>query len=170
MKNLMLLAAGIVASVSLVFGLAACNGGASTLPTLTFQQQVGLVCNYADTAVTIMTDDGLFTGGAQDTLTKKVQPAIDKVCASGATVTTLNLQSLVDTGLPLLKSLVDASTLQQQVKSEANTAIDLTVAAVKTAILLQPVATAAPATGASAASPASSPAAASTPLSGAPLQ
>lgn len=153
MKTLTLLAAGLVA-----LALSACNG---TAPTLTFQQQVSLVCLDADAAVKIMTDDGVFTGGAQTTLTKDFQPALAKVCAAGATATTPNLQSLTNVALPLLKSLVSASTLTQQAKNDANTAIDLTVLAINTAIVLQPAAV--PTT-------ASAPAATSTSLAGAPLQ
>ncbi|WP_434663407.1 hypothetical protein P5W99_24295 [Paraburkholderia sp. A3BS-1L] len=151
LRKLMLLAAGFA-----VLALSACNGSAPTLPPLTFAQQVGLACNYADTAVTIMTDDGLFTGGALNTLNTDVKPAIGKVCAAGATVTTPNLQALSKTALPLLKSVVDASSLAPQAKNDAKTAIDLTAAAINTAILLQPAA--------------SAPTPASTPLAGAALQ
>lgn len=141
MKKLMLLAAGIVASFAMV--------GCKTVPTLTFQQQVSLACADAKTAVQIMTDDGVFTGGALDTLDNKFTPALSKVCAAGVTVTTPNLQALVDTGLPLLKSLVDSSTLAQQYKNDANAAIDVTILAINTAIALQPAPVVTPAPAAS---------------------
>ena len=128
----MLLAAGLVASFTL---LAGCNG---TMPTLSFQQASALVCADANTAVQIMTDDGVFTGGALNTLNNDFKPALAKVCTAGVTVTTPNLQALVDVGLPLLKSLVNASNLQQQAKNSANAAVDVVTLAVNTAIALQP--------------------------------
>lgn len=161
-RNLMLLAAGLVASVAFV----ACG----SVPTLTFQQQVALVCADGDAAITIMKDDGVFTGGALDTLNKTVQPDLDKVCAAGATVTTVNLKNLTNATLPLLKALVSASNVTQQLKNEANAAIDLTLLAVNTAVALEPAAVPTAASGASGASAASAPVAASTPLAGAPLQ
>lgn len=152
MKSLMLLAAGFV-----VLALSACNGSA---PTLTPQQAVALVCADGKTAINIMTDDGVFTGGALDTLNKKVSPDFDKVCAAGATVTTPNLQNLTTATLPLLKTLVDGSSLQPQQKNDAKAAIDLTMLAINTAIALQPAAV----------PTAASAAPASTPLGGAMLQ
>jgi hypothetical protein len=140
------LAVGLVA-----FALAACNG---TVPTLTFQQQVALACSDGTAAINVMTDDGLFTGAALNTLNHTVTPAFNKVCAAGATVTTANLQGLATSTLPLLKTLVSASSLQQQAKSDANVAIDLTALAINTAVALQPAAV---------------PTAASTPLLGAPV-
>lgn len=128
----MLLAAGLAASVAL---LAGCQG---TAPSLSFQQATALVCADAKTAVQIMTDDGVFTGGALNTLNNDFKPALDKVCTVGVTVTKPNLQALVDVGLPLLKTLVAASNLQQQMKDSANAAIDVATLAVNTAIALQP--------------------------------
>jgi|SRR5579863_5143050 len=148
-RILMLLAAALVTALALT--------GCPSMPTLTFQQQVAIVCANANTAVSIMTDDGLFTGGAQATLTGKIQPALAKVCATGASVTTPNLQTLTNDALPLLKALVSASSLSQQAKNGANTAIDLTVAAINTAIALQPAALPTGASSAAAASAASAP-------------
>lgn len=127
-RFLLSVALGIIAAF-----LCACNG---SLPTLTFQQQVALVCGNGTAAINIMTDDGLFTGGALNTLNVDVTPAFNKVCATGATVTAPNLQSLATDTLPLLKTLVSASGLQQQAKNDANVAIDLTAAAISTAITL----------------------------------
>ncbi|BCF88653.1 hypothetical protein [Paraburkholderia largidicola] len=153
MKRLrMLLAAGLAASLTLLAGCPA------TTPTLSFQQATALVCADANTVVQIMTDDGVFTGGALNTLNNDFKPALNKVCASGVTVTKPNLQALVDVGLPLLKTLVNASNLQQQMKNSANAAIDVATLAVNTAIALQPAtSTTTPA----APAPASAPAAAS---------
>lgn len=156
-RNLMLFAAGLAMLV-----LAACNG---SMPTLTFTQQVAIVCANADTAVQILTDDGVFTGGAQVTFTSDVQPALAKVCSAGSTVTTPNLKNLANTALPMLKDAVAASSLAAQAKNDANAAIDLVVGAINTAIVLQPAAvpTATPLSGAPIA-PASAPVAASTVL------
>lgn len=148
------IAAGVVASVA----LSACNGSA---PTMTFPQAVAVACGGAKGEIAILKGDGVFTGAAADTLDKTVQPAVDKVCAVGATVTNANLQTLVNTTLPLVKSFVDASTLPQDKKNMADAAIDSGVLAFNIAISMAPAATA---TGASA------PAAASTPLVAAPLQ
>lgn len=155
MKKLMLLAAGLVASVAL---LAGCNGSA---PTLTFAQQVSIACGAAKGEIAILQGDGVFTGGAADTLTKKVQPAADKACTAGATVTTPDLQTLVNTTLPLVKSLVDSSSLAPDKIKAADAAIDTGVLAFNVAISLAPSATS---------TAASAPVAASTPLAGEPLK
>ena len=156
-RNLMLFAAGFA-----VLALSACNG---SMPTLTFAQQVALACANADTAVQILTDDGVFTGGAQATFTNDVQPALAKVCTAGATVTAPNLKNLANTALPLLKDAVAASGLAPQAKNDANAAIDLVVGAINAAIALQPAAvpTSTPLSGAPIA-PASAPVAASAAL------
>lgn len=120
--------------------LCACNG---SLPTLTFRQQVSLACSNANAAISIASDDGLFTGAAAQRLTDDIQPGIDKVCAAGAIVTAANLQDIVDNSAPALKAIVAGSTLSAQAKADANTAIDLLNLAVKDAIVLAPVSTAA---------------------------
>lgn len=164
MKNLMLLAAGIVASVSLVFGLSACN---SSAPALTFQQQVAIACGAARGEIVILKSDGVFTGGAADTLDKIIQPKVDQVCTAGASVQKPDLQSIVNATLPLVRSLVDSSSLPADKIKAADAAIDTGILAFNVAISLAPAVSATPA---SAASDAAAPAAASTPLSGAPLQ
>ncbi|MGN8062375.1 hypothetical protein ACTJK4_11985 [Ralstonia sp. 22111] len=80
----MLLAAGIAATV-----LAAC----ASAPQLTFDQQVAIACGGAQGEIAILKADNVFTGGAADTLTKDIEPAINKVCKVGATVTDTSLQS-----------------------------------------------------------------------------
>ncbi|TAM50245.1 MAG: hypothetical protein EPN57_20720 [Paraburkholderia sp.] len=161
MKKLMLLAAGIVA-----VALSACGG---TAPTLTFQQQVAIACGGAKGEIAILQGDGVFTGGAADTLTKTIQPAIGKACSAGATIGKPDLQTLVNATLPLVKSLVDSSSLSPDKIKTADAAIDTGMLAFNVAISLAPsvAATTAPASGASVAS---APAAASTPLAGEPLK
>ncbi|MBB5444678.1 MULTISPECIES: hypothetical protein [unclassified Paraburkholderia] len=134
LRKFMLLAAGVV-----TFSLAACNG---TAPTLTFQQQVAIACGAAQGEIAILTGDGVFTGGAADTLSKTVQPDIDKVCAVGATITKPDLQTIVNATLPLVKSFVDASALAQDKKNVADAAIDSGVLAFNVAINLVPAVTA----------------------------
>ncbi|MBR8141235.1 hypothetical protein KDW55_02515 [Burkholderia sp. AU19243] len=148
MKKLMLLAAGVVASVSILAGCGAA-------PSLTFPQQVAIACGAANGEIAILKADGVFTGGAAATLNDTVQPAIAKVCAVGATVTSLDLQTIVDSTLPAVKALIDASSLPN--KAAADAAIDTAILAFNVAISMHQAA-------------ATPPAAASTPLAGAPLQ
>lgn len=164
MKKLMSFAAGLVASVLLVSVLTACNGSA---PTLTFQQQVAIACGAAKGEIVILKTDGVFTGGAADTLDKLIQPKVEQVCAVGATVQKPDLQSIVNATLPLVREIVDSSSLSPDKIKAADAAIDTGILAFNVAISLAPALSATPASGASAAS---APAAASTPLSGAPLQ
>lgn len=161
MRKFMLLAAGVLASVA----LSACN---ATAPTLTFPQQVAIACGAANGELVILKNDGVFTGGAANTLDKTVQPAVDKVCTAGASVTTPDLKTLVNTTLPLIKTFVDASSLPQDKKNAVNAGIDSTVLAFNIAISMIPAVV--PTVPASAPVAASAPAAASTPLAGAPLQ
>lgn len=130
MKKFMLLAAGIVASIV----LAAC----ATAPQLTFQQQVSIACGAAQGEIAILKADNVFTGGAANTLATDVEPAIAKVCAAGASVTDASLQSIVNSTLPLIKSLVDSSSLPQDKKNAAAAAIDTGVLAFNIAINLAP--------------------------------
>lgn len=155
LRKSMLLAAGAVASVAILSG---CNGSA---PTLTFPQAVAVACGAANGELVILKNDGVFSGSAADTMDKTVQPAVDKVCKAGASVTNANLQTLVNTTLPLVKSFVDASTLPQDKKNIADAAIDSGVLAFNIAISMAPAATA---------TATSAPAAASAPLVAAPLQ
>jgi hypothetical protein len=143
------LAAGIVA-----LALSACAG----VPTLTFAQQVSIACGAANGEIAILRGDGVFTGGAEKTLTETVQPAVDKVCSAGSSVAKPDLQSIVNATLPLVKSLVDSSSLSPDKIRAADAAIDTGVLAFNIAISLAPAITA------------TAPVAASTPLAGAPLQ
>ncbi|KVX33380.1 hypothetical protein WT32_02225 [Burkholderia anthina] len=143
----MLLAAGIVASVSIL-------SGCKSAPALTFPQQVAIACGAANGEIAILKADGVFTGGAATALDKTVKPAIAKACAIGATVTTPDLQTIVNDTLPAIKSLVDASDLPN--KTSADAAIDTAILAFNVAISMNQ-AVAAP------------PAAASTPLAGSAL-
>ncbi|WP_175946587.1 hypothetical protein [Burkholderia pyrrocinia] len=132
----MLLAAGIVASVSIL-------AGCSSAPALAFPQQLAIACGAANGEIAILKADGVFTGGAATTLNDTVQPAIAKVCAVGATVTAPDLQTIVNTTLPAIKALVDASSLQN--KNAADAAIDTAILAFNVAISMNQAPTAPPA-------------------------
>jgi hypothetical protein len=147
LRQFMLLAAGLVA-----LSLTACGG---TAPTLTFQQQVAIACGAANGEIAILKGDGVFTGGAANTLTNTVQPAVDKVCAAGASVTTPDLKALVNTTLLMVKAFVDVSSLSTDKKNAANAAIDSVVLTFNIAVSMASTQAAT---------------AASTPLSGARLQ
>ncbi|MGZ7174257.1 hypothetical protein ACXKTX_11590 [Burkholderia gladioli] len=121
----MLFAAGLVALAFLLIGC-------GSAPTLTFPQQVAIACGAANGEIAILKADGVFTGGAADTLNKTVQPAITKVCAVGATVTSPDLQTIVNSTLPAIKDLIDASSLAN--KSAADAAIDTAILAFNVAI------------------------------------
>ncbi|RQZ08886.1 hypothetical protein DF105_00855 [Burkholderia stagnalis] len=144
----MLLAAGVVAFISIL-------AGCTSAPTLTFQQQVAIACGAANGEIAILTADGVFTGGAAGTLNKTVQPAIAKVCAVGASVTAPDLQTIVNTTLPAVKAIVDASTLPN--KKVADAAIDSAILAFNVAISMHQAAAAPPVP-------------ASTPLAGSAIQ
>ena len=132
MRKFMLLAAGLVASVLV---------GCASAPQLTFVQQVSIACGAAQGELAILRSDNVFTGGAANTLTNDIEPAIGKVCAAGATVTSPDLQAVVNSTLPLIKSVVDASSLPQDKKNAANAAIDTGILAFNIAVNLAPVAT-----------------------------
>ncbi|WP_027798223.1 hypothetical protein [Paraburkholderia dilworthii] len=144
----------VVLAGAVALTLSACAGA----PQLTFAQQVSIACGAANGEIAILKGDGVFTGGAQKTLTDTVQPAVDKVCSAGASVTKPDLQSIVNATLPLVKSLVDSSSLSPDKINAADAAIDTGVLAFNIAISLAPAVTA------------TASVAASTPLAGAPLQ
>ena len=79
----------------------------------------------------------MFTGGAQATLTKQVQPDIANVCAAGVTVTKANLQNLVNATLPVIVAAVNVSNLTDQQKLEATLAVGALATAINTALSLQ---------------------------------
>ncbi|CAN0620581.1 conserved exported protein of unknown function [Burkholderia multivorans] len=146
-----LLAAGIAASVL----LAACG----TVPKQTPAQVAANVCPLLTAELDTLSTAGLFTGGAADTLNKKITPKVDAVCAKGATVTQVNVQSISGAAVPLLIDLVKASSLSQDDRTTAILAIGTVKGLIDTAF---PAATATAAVAA--------PASASTPLAGSAIQ
>lgn len=144
-KILVLLAAGIVAFIA-----AGCASQSATIPPVAVQSPAQI----ATRACPLLTDElstlalaGVFTGGAQDTLTKEIQPAVDKVCVDGAIPTQLSLQSLSKSVPPMLIALVKASSLPDADKKQAILAIGTSKAVLDTALiaLAPPAAAAVPA-------------------------
>ncbi|MBN3757252.1 hypothetical protein G3N95_30220 [Paraburkholderia sp. Tr-20389] len=133
MRKFMPLLAGAALSACVVV-----LSGCPSTPTLTFPQQVAIACGAANGEIAILKADGVFTGGAADTLSKTVQPDLEKVCAVGATITRADLQTIVNATLPLVKSFVDESALPQDKKNVADAAIDSGVLAFNIAISLAP--------------------------------
>jgi hypothetical protein len=110
MKTKMLLAAGIVAS--------ACLAGCA-ISKQTPAQVAANVCPLLTSELDTLSQGGVFMGGAADTLTEKIIPGVDKVCAAGATVTEVNVRSVSSATAPLLISLVKASSLSSDRKATA---------------------------------------------------
>lgn len=146
-RSLMLLAAGFAA-----LSLAACGSNPS-VPKLTPVQVAAIVCPAAKTELSTLSLAGVFTGGAQDTLSTQVQPDLDAVCVAGASITDTKLQTLSDTAFPLVITIVKNSSLSDEDKNKAYLAIGGFQALINVNIALV------------AASAASAPAAASAPVS-----
>lgn len=141
------------AAVCLVASALAACGSNPTVPKLTPVQVASIVCPAAKTELNTLSLAGVFTGGAQDTLSKQVQPDIDAVCVAGASITDTKLQTLSDTAFPLVITIVKNSSLSDEDKNKAYLAIGGFQALINVNIALV------------AASAASAPAAASAPVS-----
>ncbi|WAL81460.1 hypothetical protein OYT13_16605 [Pandoraea sp. XJJ-1] len=132
-KILVLLAAGIAAFIA-----AGCASQSATIPPVAIQSPAQIAAR----ACPLLTDElstlalaGVFTGGAQDTLTKEIQPAVDKVCEAGAVPTQLSLQTLSKSVTPLLVALVKASSLPDVDKTKAILVIGTSKAVLDTALI-----------------------------------
>lgn len=102
----MLLAAGVVASVALL-------GACSSLSVQTPAQVAAKVCPLLQAEISALSQAGVFTGGAAITLNEKIVPSVDAVCATGSSVTQVNVQSISSAVAPLLINVVKASGLSQ---------------------------------------------------------
>jgi hypothetical protein len=123
----MLLAAGIVVLVS------AC----ASIPQQTPAQIAAVICPNIQTELTTLQEAGVFTGGAQVTLSTKVQPDVALVCGAGVTVTTVSLTNLASTTFPVVIALIGSSNLTQQDKTIAILAVGAIQSSINTAISLQ---------------------------------
>jgi len=128
MKKLMLLAAGLVASIA--FAGCASTGAssptaASTAITITadMQSAVALACPKMMPVATGLATPGILTGGALANA-QTAQKDFAAVCAANATLNTSNLTELVNTGIPALNAAVQASTLAPRVKTDTRIALD----------------------------------------------
>ncbi|WNC88807.1 hypothetical protein RI103_13970 [Paraburkholderia sp. FT54] len=139
MKRILLLAA-CIAMLATLFGCA-------TAPQ-TPAQIAARACPLVTDELSTLSQAGLFTGGAQDTLTSKIQPAVDKVCVASSTVTQVNLQSLSKDVAPLLINIVNASQLAKDDKSKAVLVIGTIQAMIDTALATVVPTSTAPASGA----------------------
>ncbi|RQV20679.1 hypothetical protein DF039_12665 [Burkholderia cenocepacia] len=135
----MLFAAGVVASAALL-------GACSSVTVQTPSQVAGKVCPLLQAEIGTLMQAGVFTGGAAATLDEKIVPGVDAVCAAGASVTQVNLQSISSAVAPLLISLVKASGLSQPDQITAVLAIG-TIKGMVDVAFPPVVATAAPASG-----------------------
>ncbi len=102
----MLLAAGVIASVAL---LSACSSFSVQTPA----QVASKVCPLLQAEISTLSQAGVFTGGAAVTLNEKIAPNVDSVCAAGAFVTQVSVQSISSAVAPLLITVVKASGLSQ---------------------------------------------------------
>lgn len=166
MKKMLLLAAGLVASVAL---LAGCNGTAPAKPTPTASEllaqmhtAVTKACNVAqDTLPSAIAMQSQLPADQQD-IVEKVNKGVGDFCAAHDTISVASVRDFVKTSIPGVIKIVNASTLDPTMKADVNVALVVFSAALSSAISNFGQATAT--------SPASTPAAESTPLSAAPLQ
>lgn len=147
MKKLMLLAAGIVASVAFV-------AGCTSLPTL--QQQFTQACPIVNADLKILGASPLLSPAQQGVILNDVLPKNEAICAAGAQLNITDLRTIHDSLLPMAITIVSAipAIPQQQVVLLALQTFGPLVQG-----MIDQLITAA-----------TVPAAASTPLAGAPLQ
>lgn len=112
--------------------------GCANVPKQTPAQIAATVCPGVQSELALLSASGVFTGGAAATLANQIQPDVAAVCASGATVTSANLQTLVNATLPVVVAAVNVSSLTDQQKLEATLAVGALATAVNTALQLQP--------------------------------
>ncbi|MGU7784865.1 hypothetical protein [Burkholderia sp. PU8-34] len=157
MKKLMLLAAGIVASIALIAGCTSAQQQNLAQLAATAKSQVAQACavvqpTLLDLSATLPADANL----------KLLADDNGKLCAAAATLDSTNVQSLVNTVIPQAIGLVGLLPVDPGVQATIRLAFGAASIALSNwlAVYGAPAATA----------PASAPAAASTPLAGAPLQ
>lgn len=98
MKKLMLLAAGIVASVAIV----ACN----SLPTVQQQFQTG--CTIVNGDLAILATSPLLNADQQATISQTILPANEAICKGGAQLDVTDLNAFHDSLLPAAITIVQA--------------------------------------------------------------
>lgn len=108
MKRFAMLAA---CAAALSFALAACSTTGQTVQTPA--QVAARVCPPVEVAITSLKQVNGMSDSALHAL-DDAQPVVNAVCAAGATVDALNLQTLATAGLPAIIAVVKASPLSAQ--------------------------------------------------------
>ncbi|MBJ9593252.1 hypothetical protein [Burkholderia seminalis] len=110
MKKLMLLAAGIVASASILSGCQS-FGSVQQSPA----QIAAVLCPATNSAITQITAFNAAmaatlpaASSANATIEKTVKPIVNGACAAGATITSTSVQALVTQGIPAIAGVVAA--------------------------------------------------------------
>lgn len=162
----MLLAAGIAASMLFA--------GCAATPVQSPAQIAAAFCPAANNAVTLLTAFNVTVGStvpdaviANKVIEKTVKPIVRGACAAGATITSTNVQALIDQGIPAIAGVVAALPLDPVTQAAIQAGF---AAAELTANLVGQYENALAAAKASNSPTASAPVAVSTPLAGAPLQ
>ena len=75
------------------------------------EQAVSSFCAAVPDEIDGLETEGVITGGADDTMTQTVRPAISLLCANGAAITAPSIQSVSKVAIPALLGLVSASAL-----------------------------------------------------------
>lgn len=119
MKKLLLLAAAV--AVSVVFAGCASTGTTQQTPA----QVASLVCPQLEAGLALLQTDGVFTGGAANTLSTQIEPDVTAVCSAGANVTTTSLQTLVNATFPVILTAISNSSLSASEKSKDASIITL---------------------------------------------
>lgn len=122
------LAAGIVASVA--FAGCASTGSNQQTPA----QIAALVCPSVQAEIATLDAADVFTGGAAATLASQITPDVAAVCSAGATVTTANLQTLVNAAIPVAATVIGNSPMTPQDKAIALLALGGAQTIVNTAL------------------------------------
>lgn len=112
-------------------------GCATTGTTQTPAQVAATICPALQSEVSLLSASGVFTGGAQATLTNQVVPDVASVCAAGVTVTKVTLQNLVSATIPVIVSAINVSSMSASQKNEAILAVGAFSMAINMALSLQ---------------------------------
>ena len=121
-RTLMLLAAGLA-----VLAISACTTSGQPARIQTPAQIAAQVCPAAQAAISSLQLVAGLPTDAQEKLAS-AEPIVAAVCAAGTTVQAIDLKTLAANGLPVILKVVNASALDDDVKTRVG--LDLTVAQV----------------------------------------
>lgn len=150
MKKMLLLAAGIVASVAL---LAGCNGTSPSKPAPTAAELLSQMHTAVTKACNVAQDTLPSAIAMQSQLPADQQAIVDKVskgvgdfCAAHDTISVASVRDFVKTSIPGVIKIVNVSTLDPTTKADINVALVVFSAALSSAVSnFAPATTAAPA-------------------------